>query len=250
MVVNKNNTAWVNRAVGLAWRRFPSTGICYLCTGALKHHDFFICTDCRNDLPLNDRACTMCALPVSGELTRCGSCMRERGNPVASTLALFRYVFPVSRLVHDLKFHAHIEIAGFLGRWIAQYACTRSAALPECFIPVPLHASRVRVRGYNQSLEIARAIGELLDVPVLHNLCVRTIPTPPQSAVSASLREKNIRGAFALSGRRGVLPRYVVLIDDVITTGATVNELARVLRNNGVGRVDVWAAARTEMSGA
>ncbi|MGH8120891.1 MAG: ComF family protein [Gammaproteobacteria bacterium] len=248
MAVNKNNPVKVNRNAA-PWRwPFPSPGICYLCSSFLKQEDFFLCADCKNDFPLNDRACPVCAVPVTGNMTLCGSCLQARVHPVEKSLALLRYVYPVNRLIHDLKFNGRIEIARFLGRWMARYASARGMPVPEGLVPVPLHRSRVRERGYNQSLEIARVIGGHLNIPVFHDSCRRIINTPPQSAVSAALRGQNLRGAFALAGRWKLLPGHVALIDDVITTGSTVNELARLLRDNGIGRVDAWASARTEKS--
>jgi len=247
MAVNKNNLVRVNYQSALLRRGFPSPGVCYLCCAPLNQDDFFICARCKNDLPWNLNSYPACAIPVAGGRILCGACVLAHDRPVGNTLALLRYVFPVNRLIHDLKFHAHIEIAGFLGRWMAQFARDRGVTMPEFLIPVPLHASRVRERGYNQSVEIARVIGGILNIPVSPHLYKRTMNTLPQSAVSASLRARNLKGAFSFTGRRKSLPAHVVLIDDVITTGATVNELASMLRENGIGRVDAWAAARTEI---
>jgi len=148
-------------------------------------------------------------------------------------------------MIHDLKFHARLEIAGFLGRWMAQAAVTSGISMPQCFIPVPLHMSRVAGRGYNQSLEIARVTGLMLDIPVCYDLCNRTVNTPPQSTASVSERERNLKGAFAVVKHYRPVPGHVAIVDDVITTGTTVTELARVLDKYGVTRIDVWAAART-----
>ena len=245
MVVNKNILGKVNRTWKRLQRGFPCPGICYLCAGALKQDDLFICAPCKNDLPLNACACPVCALPVTRHGVICSSCLHAKSRPIGNTFALFRYMFPVNRLIQDMKFHARIEVAAFLGYWMAQFACAEDLPMPQCLIPVPLHKSRVAERGYNQALEIARIAGSILGIPVSHNLCDRIINTPPQSAVSAVLRGRNLKGAFALSKNCASLPEHVVIIDDVITTGATVNELARVLRDGGIERVDVWASART-----
>ena len=245
MVVNKNILGKVNHTWKRLQRGFPCPGICYLCAGALKQYDLFICAPCKNNLPLNACACPVCALPVTRHGVICGACLQAKPRPIRNTFALFRYMFPVNRLIQDMKFHARIEVAAFLGYWMAQFACAKDLSMPQCFIPVPLHNSRVVERGYNQALEIARAAGSMLGIPVCHNICNRIINTPPQSAVSAILRRRNLKGAFALSKDCASLPEHVVIIDDVITTGATVNELAHVLRDGGIERVDVWASART-----
>ena len=245
MVVNKNILGRVNHAWKRLHRSFPCPGICYLCAGVLKQDDLFICAPCKNDLPLNDCACPFCALPVTRRGVICGACLQASPRPTGNTFALFRYMFPVNRLIQNMKFHARIEVATFLGYWMARFAGAEDLSMPQCFIPVPLHNSRTAERGYNQALEIARAAGSVLGIPVCHNICNRIINTSPQSAVSAVLRGRNLKGAFALSKNCASLPEHVVIIDDVITTGATVNELAHVLRKGGVERVDVWASART-----
>ena len=245
MVVNKNILDKVNGARLRLLHRFSCPGICYLCSNALKQDDFLICWPCKNDLPLNVPACPACALPVPANKTLCGACIRTSSQSFGNVFALFGYLFPVNRLIHGLKFHGRIEIAAFIGSCMARFAVAQGLELLQCFIPVPLHNSRVAERGYNQSLEIARSLGALLNVPVYHGVCGRVLNTPPQSTVSAALRESNIKGAFAISGPCVSMPKHVALVDDVITTGATVKELARVLGCNGVARVDVWASART-----
>jgi ComF family protein len=108
---------------------------------------------------------------------------------------------------------------------------------------VPLHAQRLRERGYNQSLEIARAVSRELAVPVDPAACARVVPTAPQAGLEQKDRRRNVRGAFQVVGS---LPSsHVAILDDVVTTGSTVAELTRVLRKAGVARVDVWAVART-----
>jgi ComF family protein len=249
MVVNKNNKGKVNRAPEPGDHVLPVPGICYLCSGALNREELFICAACNDDLPMNIPACPHCALPVTVAGVTCGNCLATTGRVPGDFYALFPYTFPISRLIHDLKFHARIEIAWFLGFWMAKIAIESGLSIPQCLVPVPLHKFRVAERGYNQSLEIARAAGSMLNIPVCHDFCCRTINTPPQSSVNAETRAKNLRGAFAIVERCSSLPEHIALVDDVITTGATVNELARVFCNNGVPRVDVWAAARTSFTG-
>ena len=249
MAVNKHNREKVNRVLGPGGPGLSVPGICYLCSCALKCDDLFICAACNNDLPINFPACPHCALPVAVVGVPCGKCLTTIKRVTGDIFALFRYTFPISRLIHDLKFHARIEIAGFLGCRMAQAAVEYGLSMPQCFIPVPLHKSRVAERGYNQSLEIARAAGSMLGIPVYHNLCCRTLNTPPQSTIAAAARGRNLRGTFAIKEHYSPVIEHVAVVDDVITTGATVNELARVICSIGVTRIDVWAAARTMLSG-
>lgn len=249
MAVNKNNKGKVNR-MQASCNHLPAVpGICYLCSGSLKRDDLFICTACNNDLPVNMPACPHCALPVAAAGAACGDCLATARRDTGDFFTLYRYTFPISRLIHDLKFHARIEIAGFLGCRMAQAAAEYGLSMPQCLVPVPLHNSRVAERGYNQSLEIARAVGFTLDIPVRYDFCCRIINTPPQSTVTAAARGRNLKGAFAITDYCAPLPEHIAVVDDVVTTRATANELTRVLCGAGVARVDVWAAARTTVTG-
>ena len=116
-------------------------------------------------------------------------------------------------------------------------------ARPDLLIPVPLHASRLRERGYNQALELARPLAQALTIPLRHDVLLRTRATLAQANLDAKARRKNLRGAFAIV-ENAALPQHVVIVDDVMTTGATLRECARVLLRAGVSRVDVWALAR------
>jgi len=118
-----------------------------------------------------------------------------------------------------------------------------SGPWPQVLIPVPLHPSRLGERGYNQALEIARVLARELALPIDNHVCERVAATAPQAGLDEHARRRNIRGAFAVRGPFHW--SHVVILDDVVTTGSTVAELARVLRGAGARRVEVWAAART-----
>ncbi len=115
--------------------------------------------------------------------------------------------------------------------------------MPEVLVPVPLHRARLAERGYNQALEIARVLSRGLGLPVDHGCCERILATLPQAGLDEGARRRNIRGAF--SARRPLSWRHLAILDDVVTTGNTVEELARVLRRAGAARIEVWAVART-----
>jgi ComF family protein len=114
---------------------------------------------------------------------------------------------------------------------------------PQLLIPVPLHPGRLRERGYNQALELARPLSRRLAIPLDYLSCRRTRPTQAQSELPMKERRKNVRGAFQVKGE--IPARHVALIDDVVTTGSTVTELTRLLKRHGVRRVQVWTLART-----
>ncbi len=115
--------------------------------------------------------------------------------------------------------------------------------LPELIIPVPLHNERLRQRGFNQALELARVLSRQLDIPIDQKSCIRCRPTDTQSRLEKSERSKNMRGAFTIRG--AIKSNHIALVDDVVTTGSTVSEITKLLKQHGVKRVDIWAVART-----
>jgi ComF family protein len=154
----------------------------------------------------------------------------------------FRYAWPLDHLVRELKYHARLAHGRVLGTLLAAQLPGRGAALPSRIVPVPLHASRHRDRGFNQSGEIARHVATQLGLVLDERSCVRVRATEDQALLSARDRRRNVRRAFALTQR---LPcAHVAILDDVLTTGSTANELARVLKRGGVKQVSVWAVAR------
>lgn len=176
-------------------------------------------------------------------MLRCAGCRRRPGFVDGSCIP-FAYAYPVDRLIIGLKFYGDLtaaaELAGLLLPRVAQ------RPRPDCLMPVPLHSSRVRKRGYNQALEIARPIAAKLNLPVDCSSSVRVRPTKPQVGMDARSRRRNVRGVFAV---RAALPcKHIAIIDDVVTTGSTVQELARALKRAGVERVQVWAIARGGLS--
>lgn len=236
----------------LAWV-YPAR--CPLC-GARNRDTTGLCSGCLAKLPRHDVACPRCASPAGDGRNPCGRCQRK---PPAfhAALAPFFYRAPLDRLIVDLKFHHGLHLSRTLGRLLARElkaVMNASPALffsaggegsergPEVIVPIPLHPTRLRERGYNQALEIAREVGALLSLPVDFRSLVRTRATAAQTELPLAEREKNVRGAFACPHPLGW--RHVVLLDDVMTTGATVNAAAQALIHAGVERVSVWAVAR------
>lgn len=198
-----------------------------------------LCGACTAALPWNHLACPRCALPTPhGDL--CGACLRTPP-PVTATRATFVYGFPLERLVPRFKFHQDLAAGRLLAELMAQDLA--SAERPAALIPVPLHPMRLRTRGYDQALELARPLARALQIPLLDDALQRRRETAPQSELDAIARRRNLRGAFAL--RTGaVVPAHVALVDDVMTTGATLHAAARALLRTGVKRVDAWVCAR------
>lgn len=230
---------WLNTALnGL----YPPT--CLLC-GTTGHAGRDLCAGCHADLPFNRDCCSRCALPLPADRPRpslCGACQKKP--PLYQVChAAFRYEGQVPQLVAGLKFHGRLSCGRLLGQYLAQALQERQAERPELILPVPLHRTRLQDRGYNQAVEIAREVGHALRIPVDPARCVRKLATPPQTGLEQRERRRNLRGAFDLS--RPVRAGHVAVLDDVVTTGSTVTELTRLLKRAGVGRIDVWAVART-----
>ena len=233
MAVNLKTDLVVDGALAL----LPSR--CLLC-GARGERGFDLCAGCRAELPRNDRCCARCALPLETPAPLCGRCVR-RAPPWDAAWAPFRYAYPLDRLETRFKFGADLAAGKLLASlWIASHA---PGEWPNAIIPVPLHRSRLRSRGYNQALEIARPLAKALRIPLLRDVLQRTRATDAQTELSALQRRRNVRGAFAAHFEDDV-PQHVAVLDDVFTTGATLAECARVLKRAGVHRVDVWALAR------
>ncbi len=217
---------------------------CLLCGAAgADHRD--LCAACAAELQPNTPCCPRCAVPLATAAPACGDCLRR---PPAFTAAWvpLRYAHPLDLLEARFKFHADLAA----GRVLAQRLCEAAAAAPpECpglLLPIPLHVARLRQRGYNQALELARPLATWLGVPLRTDLLLRSRATPPQTGLDAATRRRNLRGAFALAPD-APLPAHVALFDDVMTTGATLREAAATLRRAGVARVDVWALARAPL---
>lgn len=204
------------------------------------------------DAGLKTSVCPVCGLHLYGlDAERngslpCGRCQRIR-RPVQRLLAAFDYAEPVSALIAALKFNADFCAGQFLAETLL--ARIRSAyardgdCLPEAIIPVALHAQALRRRGYNQAQELARPLSEALRIPIVNNALLRLRATQDQIGLKLRARRRNVRGAFAVADPPG---RHLALLDDVVTTGATVLECARVLKAAGAERIDVWCIARTQ----
>jgi ComF family protein len=210
---------------------------CLLC-GAASDRDF--CPPCHASLPhLPSHHCVVCALPLATGGV-CGACI---ANPPAfdRTIAAASYAFPIDALLHSLKYEAKLALAPVLADFLTARIST--AELPDFILPMPLHPAKLRERGFNQALEIARRVSKTTGVELLPLASRRIKDTRSQTGLAWKEREKNIRGAFKceadLSGRR------VGIVDDVMTTGATLNELAKALRKGGACRVSAWVVART-----
>lgn len=224
--------------------------VCVLCGGEGQALDepwgLDLCCWC-------EQACT----PVPNPCPRCGESFNASGHcahcqrvqhPYDATFSLFRYQEPVDLLITNLKFRHELAPARVLGMLFARAWRCASRPLPQCLIPMPLHAARYRERGFNQTAEIARHIAPRLRdaagrrLAVRCDLLQRVRATAAQSELDAGARAANLLGAFRAGG--GVMPPHVALLDDVMTTGHTAAAAALALKLAGCRRVEIWACAR------
>ncbi len=238
---------------------FPSR--CILCQQTIAVHalnqNVEVCTSCYLAMPHNEHCCTLCALPLPADILRdassktdvlCGRCLTKRPQ-FDYSYSLFCYQGEVIKLVQRLKFNEKIGYARTIGELLLtklQDELLPEQGRPECIIPVPLHHSRLRKRGYNQSTEISRVLTSKAGLTIKHGVVIRQRHTAMQTGLKAKQRQQNIKGAFKVVTALKV--NHVLIIDDVITTGATVNELAKVLRSSGIKRIGVLSIARAPLN--
>jgi ComF family protein len=179
----------------------------------------------------------MCALPITRAVV-CGACL-DRPPHFDRVSAAFAYGFPVDALVHALKYGGNLAVARILGEALGRAVASEHVDL---IVPMPLSVQRLRERGFNQAHEIARSVGRATRTPVAFDLCRRVIDTAAQAALPWKERARNVRGAFVCDGDLG--EHSVAIVDDVMTTGATLDELAKNLKRAGAREVRGWIVAR------
>ncbi len=225
------------------WCDWWLPGQCLLCAAPTRRLAG-LCADCTAALPRQQPACPSCAarLPSSAsDDLPCGECQHHP--PVFSeTLALFTYAAPVDHLIQRIKYGGDLALARELGELLASRIRESDVARPDLLLPVPLHRTRLRTRGYNQALELARPLSRRLRIPLDHELATRTRATAPQQDMDRRERARNLRDAFAVRGE--LSGRHVAIIDDVMTSGATATSLAKALKRAGAERISVWVLAR------
>jgi len=230
---------WVNR---LRTSLFPPA--CRLCL-APTGDDHGLCSPCQSELPWITHACSGCAIPLPAEshTAFCPQCQKNRPQ-LDHCRALFGYLEPVNQWIQQLKFRQDLTVARLLGELLAEHVPDNRKDQPMTLLPVPLHRARLRTRGYNQSLEIARSLARK-GYALKPDICRKhkATATAAQSDLPARERRHNVRGAFSVNCP--LQGEHFLLVDDVLTTGATLNELARTLKNAGAERVEAWVIART-----
>ncbi len=213
------------------------SGACYFCQSKT---DYTWCRDCERDFIQKTSRCPVCAR-FNQHANVCGNCLKNPP-PFISTETLFNYVYPTNHLIKPFKFSNRPELANVFAEKLASILKLKRVMLPEFLVPVPLHRKRQRERGYNQSSQFAQQLGKQLGLTVNSSLCSRIKNTHPQSTLPMKTRRKNVKGAFCLNSNQ--VPKHIAIVDDVMTTGSTINEVAGLFSKAGCQRIDVWVIAR------
>jgi len=210
---------------------------CLLCQAASG--DRVLCDACVRELPCSASACPRCALAGPGNV-ECGACLADPPHYDASR-ATFNYAYPVDALIQSLKYGGQLALAGWFAHELQQRI--GQAAGVDLIVPLPLHPARLAERGFNQAAEIAKALSRLSGVAMDAKIARRTRNTSPQTALPWRERKANMYQAFSCD--HDLTGLDIAVVDDVMTTGATLNEFARTLKQSGARRVRNWVVART-----
>ena len=215
---------------------------CALCG---KHHSGLLCQACRVRHLSNPRTrCRRCAIALPAAQTYCASCTANPP-PFDASFAATEYAAPTDTLVQALKFRAHLPLAAAFADLLITAVPPEAVASASVVMAVPLSAERIAQRGFNQAHEIAKPMARAWRLPLVTELCVRVRNTEPQSSLPLAQRRGNMRGAFTLMRRDPIVGQHVLLVDDVMTTGETLEALAATLKRNGAARVTNLVFART-----
>lgn len=220
-------------------------GRCLLCgvrSPARQNGGLDLCPDCQHDLAPVLHPCQACGQPLLAQKSLCGHCQRQPP-PYARTYAPWLYAPPLDGLILQLKTPAALAPARTLGQLLARQLHAAAVTRPDLLIPVPLHHRRLRERGFNQAALLTQQLAMALVLPWRADLLHKVRESADQRGLNRQQRHRNLRHCFACQP----LPAgcHVVLVDDVVTTGATAWAASRALRQAGAGRVDIWALART-----
>ena len=210
---------------------------CLLCASP-QANNHALCSPCLNELPWHpSTSCPQCGLSSSGQL--CGSCMRSPPD-FDATHAVFLYQYPIDKMMQRYKYGNMLNISHTFGTLLAEKTNIESVDL---IIPMPMHPTRIKQRGFNQALEIAKVLTKNRPEKLDYKSVARQTLTPPQASLALKERVKNIKGAFKVNS--DLAGKRIAIVDDVMTTGASLNELAKTLKKAGASHVECWVIART-----
>jgi ComF family protein len=211
-----------------------------LCCGYQKTHKLGFCLGCYHDLPHIKTPCLQCGLPLTAN-TPC-ICKAEDW-PFAACLSAFEYQFPINKLLFQYKSQARLALCESFAQALTNQVKKQQQVLPQVLMPVPLHTSKLKQRGFNQSLELAKVLSKQLHIPIDYHSLQSSHQTTQQKSLNKQQRLANVQTNYALT--RPLSVTHIALIDDVITTGATTKTLAYLLREHGATHIQAWSIARS-----
>jgi ComF family protein len=211
-----------------------------LCCGYQKTHKLGFCLGCYHDLPHIKTPCLQCGLPLTAN-TPC-FCKAEDW-PFAACLSAFEYQFPINKLLFQYKSQARLALCESFAQALTNQVKKQQQVLPQVLMPVPLHTSKLKQRGFNQSLELAKVLSKQLHIPIDYHSLQSSHQTTQQKSLNKQQRLANVQTNYALT--RPLSVTHIALIDDVITTGATTKTLAYLLREHGATHIQAWSIARS-----
>lgn len=214
--------------------------ICTLCAQYHANH-LAVCENCIHYFATLPHKCDCCALPLpNSSYSICGICSVQKP-AFDKIITAYRFEEPLRTFLHEFKYEDGLYLLKFIANLMLR-ALTAEDAKTECLIPMPMHPDRIRTRGFNQSVELAKYLSKIIKRPYDLTLCKKIKNTPPLASLDAKARKKQIKNSFHCKSSPY---QHVTIVDDLITTGSTANELAHTLKRAGVGRVTVWCCART-----
>lgn len=219
--------------------RLPS--ICVVCSQYHRQTQI-VCAACEDLFSLLGKACRHCAVPLHSttNFLICGACIKKPPY-FDSVLTAYRFEEPLRTLIHLFKYKGALFLRGFLIKLMLDAMPTSGIISTQCLVPIPLHPLKLRTRGFNQAAILARQLAKQLDIPYELNLCCKITHTLPQAHLNQKKRRTNLHTSFLVNPSKY---QHITLIDDLMTTGNTANELAKLFKKSGVRQVDVWCCAR------
>lgn len=234
------NPTLVRQKINSIAQHFRLPVVCVLCQ---QYHrgDYPVCRACESLLTPIQHPCIYCSIPlIDAAFPTCGACIKKRPF-FDKVFSAYLFEGPLRNLLHQFKYQQALYLRPFLVKLMMD-ALACPGYQPDCLIPVPLHSKRLKERGFNQAAELTKGLAGMLRRPYELTLCKKIINTLPQVGLSSKERRSNLRRSFVVQPSRH---RHIALIDDLLTTGSTANEIAKRLKQQGVERVDIWCCART-----
>lgn len=237
-IVNK----WLKIVQQITRVCLPLTSPCVLCLQP-SFREIGLCVHCEQRLPWIKNPCQRCAIGMEEGAILCADCL-YKNPPFDKLSALFDYAWPINAFISKLKYGGHLPFGKILAYQLHKHFKPQHPI--DVVIPMPLHPLRQKERGFNQSIELATIIAKELNLPLDRRSCTKVKDTPSQALLSAAKRLSNVReNAFAIAPSFDA--KHVLVIEDVVTTAATVNAFARVLKHHGVHTVEILSVCRTRL---